>query len=159
MKKMFLFLFCFITTFSSCSKDDDISDMPGKGKDPLSNYRWVEGKYSGTYRSVSASANTNDEFMKLYGNPPWNEKSITVKIELNSDTTLNLYIRGGYNSTSEKSAISISEDTTRISCGKYSFYKQSQSMNYSSFNYGVYNNGWSGGWIRGEELKAYKDFD
>ena len=146
-------------TFTACGDDDDITNFSGKSNDPLINYRWVEGKYSGTYRSVSASANSNDEFLKLYGNPPWNEKSITVKIELNQDTTMNLFIRGGYNSTLEHSEISFNEDTTRISCGRYSFYKKSQSMNYNSFNYGVYNNGWSGGWIRGEELKAYKDIE
>ena len=150
----YLLMFC-ISILVSCGRDDDFDLSPQK-QDLLHNLSWIEGSYSGSYYTLNATANTNDEFEEIFINRPWHQHYVTAKIELNPDTTINIKIRDGYSLSWTNRRISINADSTVITCGKYEFKKKSEFFGFYQFEYGTYGGFNSGGWVRGEELRTYK---
>lgn len=144
MKKTFFTLGLFLgftMLFVSCGNDEP-EDIYG-----------ISGKYSGTYRSVSAFANTNDVFMNLYNNPPWKTADAKATIKILPGDSLDIQITSSLYTGRTKNKFTINNG--KVTCGNYTI--DDGEISYYNFSYHVNSGMNSGGSIYGVNFKAYKE--
>ena len=106
--------------------------------DLLANYRWIEGKYTGSVTFSSSGAGGNTQYTTNY---------FAAKVVLNADTTINFYIRGGINESLEHAKLSINIDTTEINVvtdyyhGSFSYTFRNKGLHPSFSCYGGFGGG------------------
>ena len=139
-----ILLLIFAFSINSCSNDDEFPEKP---------QMWYEGTYEGTYKSTYHSEHTNDAFLKYYKNPIWNSCPAKVIVKNIGIDSMEIQIISSLYTDRVKGQMKTIDNYT-IKCGKYTI-SDGEISSYE-FNYGLYDNGWGGGWLQGSSLKAYK---
>ena len=139
MKLLTLVIICIACL--SCSKET----IPG-----------ITGEYFGTYKYISTSVHSNDEFLHIYDSSNWPSSDAKVTVSIESNKTMKIVIRSELRTTRirgpyEENAGTYNCKGVKITDGYISYYK---------VDYGVYHDhstgSSAGGWVTGESLKAYR---
>lgn len=142
-----LFFISTAALLASCSEDEETPTSP---QDPYG----ISGVYVGEYKTVNASADSNDGFLDLHSNPPWRSTSVTVRVDYMGNDSLEMIFTGGLTDRVRDKLTTQSDGS--IQCNRYTFKDDAIKLYY--FTSGTFSTG-QGGWISGTILTAYKTND
>ena len=144
-KAPMLFFISTAALLASCSEDEETPTSP---QDPYG----ISGVYVGEYKTVNASADSNDGFLDLHSNLPWQSRSVTIHVSYIGKDSLEMLFTGEWTNRT-RGKLTIQSDES-IRCNQYTF--KDDAISFYEFRNGTYGHGTQGGWISGTSLIAYK---
>lgn len=146
--RVFFMAIISISLLCSCSNADS--------KNAENGIPGITGEFVGTYKCIDESVRTNSEFLDIYNSSNWPSSNAVVTVTLESKYVMKVTIESSIRIKQFKGIYSVTQkhgkqvyncSGVEISNGKIS---------YQSLQYGTYENGRAGGWVKGELLDAFQ---